>query len=49
MIKTLVPYNITYKNKNIIVYAKNISDALDILNIPLVHQNSKYIQVSFNK
>jgi len=49
MNKTLIPYNITYKNKNIIVYANNISDALNILNIPLIHQNSKYIQVSLNK
>lgn len=45
MIKKLVPYNITYKNKSTIVYANNTSDALNILNIPLIHQNSTYIKI----
>jgi hypothetical protein len=46
MIKTLVPYNIIYKNKSTIVYAKNVSDALDILNIPSIHQNSNFIIIN---
>jgi hypothetical protein len=49
MKKILVPYSITYKNKITIVYAHNPNDAINILNIPKNHQNSKYIQVSFNK